>query len=47
MRHFTLRRDTPHRLDHVLGTINGTVTETDGGYLLRDPSENTVLLTTP
>ena len=44
MRNFTLRLDTHERLDHVLGTINAPITEAYGGYLLRDPSENTILL---
>lgn len=44
MRAFTLRLDTHERLDHVLGTVNGPIEETQAGYLLRDPSLNTLLL---
>lgn len=44
MRAFTLRLDTHERLDHVLGTVNSTITDADGGYLIRDPSENTLLV---
>jgi catechol 2,3-dioxygenase len=44
MRNFTLRLDTRARLDHVLGTVDTAITETENGYLLRDPSQNTILL---
>lgn len=44
MRAFTLHLDTHQRLDHVLGTLRHEITETDGGYLLKDPSQNTILL---
>ncbi|MFK4114737.1 VOC family protein [Microbacterium sp. NPDC006705] len=44
MRAFTLRLDTPARLDHVLGTVDAPIQETDGGFLVRDHSRNTLLL---
>ena len=45
MRNFTLNLDTSERLDHVLGTLSSTIAEASGGYTLRDPSGNTILLT--
>lgn len=44
MRAFTLRLDTHERLDHVLGTVDTTIEKTETGFLLRDPSQNTLLL---
>ncbi|KQR89403.1 VOC family protein [Microbacterium sp. Leaf179] len=44
MRNFTLHLDTTERLDHVLGTLSHPVTETENGFLLRDPSLNTLIL---
>jgi catechol 2,3-dioxygenase len=44
MRNFTLELDTPERLDHVLGTLAHSVTETESGFLLRDPSQNALVL---
>ncbi|PZF15540.1 glyoxalase [Curtobacterium sp. MCPF17_011] len=44
MRAFTLRLDTHERLDHVLGTVDGPIEESDAGFLVRDPSLNTLLL---
>jgi catechol 2,3-dioxygenase len=44
MRAFTLRLDTHERLDHILGTVQSPVEETHGGYVLRDPSQNTLLV---
>ena len=46
MRHFTLRLDTGERLDELLPTL-GSVTETDDGWLTRDPSGNPILLARP
>jgi catechol 2,3-dioxygenase len=44
MRNFTLRLDTAERLDRVLGTVQANIAEVEGGYLLRDPSKNAILL---
>ena len=44
MRAFTLRLDTHERLDHVLGTVDSAINDSDGGYLIRDPSGNTLLV---
>ena len=46
MRNYTLRLDTPKRLDHVLGVLPHDITETKDGFLLNDPSQNTLILST-
>lgn len=43
MRHFTIRLDSPARLDQALGRIHHH-TETEDGFMTRDPSGNTILL---
>ncbi|HWS52014.1 MAG TPA: VOC family protein [Microbacterium sp.] len=45
MRHFTMRFDTAAHLDTALGTTPDPV-EADGGHLVKDPSGNSILLTT-
>lgn len=46
MRHFTVRFDTAERLDQALGVLH-QATETEDGYLTRDPSGNALLLARP
>jgi len=46
MRHFTIRLDSGERLDAALPTLSAA-TETDAGYLTRDPSGNAILLAHP
>ncbi|CAN5269571.1 VOC family protein [soil metagenome] len=46
MRHYTVRLDTAERLDRVLGILH-QATETEDGYLTRDPSGNALLLARP
>lgn len=43
MRRFAIRLDTHERLDHFLGTVDG-IRETEGGYLVSDPSGNRIEL---
>jgi catechol 2,3-dioxygenase len=45
MRHFTMRFETTAHLDTALGTTPDPV-EVDGGHLVKDPSGNSILLTT-
>lgn len=44
MRNFTIRLDTPDRLDQVLGALPHDVTETENGFLLADPAGNRLVL---
>ena len=44
LRHFTIRFDTPERLQATLERVTGTTAHADG-YLVRDPAGNAMVLT--
>lgn len=46
MRHFSIRLDTPERLDDILGNLEQDTTETHAGYQISDPAGNTIALST-
>jgi catechol 2,3-dioxygenase len=45
MRHFTIRFDTRERLDGVLAGLPTEIAAMEGGYAVKDPSGNAILLT--
>jgi catechol 2,3-dioxygenase len=45
LRHFTIRFDTPERLQNTLQRVSGVEPHADGGHLVRDPAGNAMVLT--
>ena len=46
MRHFSIRLDTPQRLDDILGNLEQDTTQTHVGHQIKDPAGNTIALST-